>query len=95
MKPSDEARLSILKALSHHKNSDMKPFNDVFNALVKEYQDRNWINEILISMDINHAGLINMEFQSDAQGSLLPLIPAGAIHFLTPDGEFELANKIN
>ncbi len=44
-------------------------------------------------MDIENEGLINIQFRQDVMGNLLPGIPSGAEHYLTPDGEYELENR--
>lgn len=96
MRPSDEARLIILKGLSHKTKDNLGVLNDVYSTLASKYEDLNWINDLLISMDINHDGFINLAFQQDAQGTLLPpIIPGGAKHLLTPNGEYELTLESN
>ncbi|ORJ53967.1 hypothetical protein LBR_08540 [Levilactobacillus brevis] len=89
MKPSEDARIKILKALSGHKNTNPEPFSKVMQDLLSEYNDEQWLDSIVIAMDIKHEGLINMEFKQDYQGRLLPLVPAGSDSMLTPDGEYE------
>lgn len=89
MKPSDDVRIKLLRALSGQKNTDPSPFSKVMQELLKRYDDERWLNDIVISMDIKHEGLINIEFKRDYQGNLLPLVPAGSDNMLTPDGEYE------
>lgn len=93
MKPQDEVRLTVLKSLSGKTNKDQKVLSDLLNSLYNKYSEKNWVNNILISMDIENEGLINIQFRQDAMGNLLPGIPSGAEHYLTPDGEYELKNR--
>lgn len=91
MRPESEVRLSILKNLSKKSNEDqLKALDELLNNLYNRFSERNWVNHILISMDIKNEGLVNIEFKEDPQGNLFPLIPSGATHYLTPDGEYEL-----
>ncbi|KRL21893.1 hypothetical protein [Lentilactobacillus kisonensis] len=93
MKPQDEVRLTVLKSLSGKTNKDQKVLSDLLNSLYNKYSEKNWVNNILISMDIENEGLINIQFRQDAMGNLLTGIPSGAEHYLTPDGEYELENR--
>ena len=92
MKPSDKVRHDLLMALSGKSVHDITPLSDALRSITQEFSDVNWVNDILMSRDLDTEGLINMRFQQDAQGSLIPLVPAGAQHFLTPDGEYELSH---
>lgn len=93
MRPSDKVRSEFLKALSGKSIATPTPLNEARQSITQEFTDVNWVDDILISMDLDHDGLINMRFQQDAQGSLIPLVPAGAQHYLTPDGEYELSHQ--
>lgn len=93
MKPQDEVRLTVLKSLSGKTNKDQKVLSDLLDSLYNKYSEKNWVNNILISMDIENEGLINIQFRQDAMGNLLIGIPGGAEHYLTPDGEYKLENR--
>ena len=87
MKSSDEVQQIVLRHLTNASTSDRSVYNALIKDLRLKFDDARWVNDILISMDYNHAGLLNLQLEQDAQNSLTGVIVSGSNNFLSPDGE--------
>ncbi|WP_143462794.1 hypothetical protein [Levilactobacillus enshiensis] len=82
-----DIHLHVLRLLDGHKNSEAKPLKEVMKFLVGENHGEKWANDILISMDIKHDALINLEFIADAQNQLGLGNYSNSENYLTSKGQ--------